>query len=202
MRKSARVEVINASRERYSIATRAEKTRILDQLVELTGYHRKYLIQSLLGELRDLRVPAPPRKRKRIYDLGVKEALLVLWEASDRICSKRLKASIPILLDSMERFGHLSVDPVIRYRLLEISPSTIDRLLSPNRKKRKKKRAENISSMVPTRTFSDWGDPGPGYLEIDLVAHCGGSMKGSFIHTLVGTDVCTAAIPGLCCSSD
>ncbi len=194
MRRSTREEVIRASRERYSIATRAQKTRILDHLVGLTGYHRKYLIRRLLGKMVNSCGPAPPRKRERIYNLAVKEALLVLWETSDRICSKRLKASIPILLDSMERFGHLSVDPMIRTRLLQISPSTIDRLLSPhrsNRRKRKKRRAKNMSSRVPTRTFSDWGNPGPGYLEIDFVAHCGGSMKGRFIHTLVGTDVCT-----------
>ena len=40
-------------------------------------------------------------------------------------------------------------------------------------------------------TYDDWDRPPPGFLEIDLAAHCGGPLSGSFIHSLVATDICT-----------
>ena len=90
---------------------------------------------------------------------------------------------------------HLELDPEVRQRLFKVSATTIDRLLSeirktahPHKKKRKPKKA---SKQVPIRTFADWDEPVPGYLEIDFVAHGGGSMAGNFIQTLVGTDVCS-----------
>ncbi len=79
---------------------------------------------------------------------------------------------------------------------------TIDRLLRPVRERagsrRKRRRKRKLGSRVPVLTFMDWKDPEPGYLEIDLVAHCGGTVTGSFINSLVATDVCsgwTEAIP-------
>ena len=53
-----------------------------------------------------------------------------------------------------------------------------------------------MGRQIPVRTYSDWNQPPPGFLEIDLVeidlvAHCGGTLSGSFIHSLVATDICT-----------
>jgi hypothetical protein len=118
-----------------------------------------------------------------------------MWEASDRICGKRLREIIPELLAAMERHGHLNLDPEVRRRVLQVSAATIGRLLKPirNRAKsrRKRHRPKKVSKEVAVRTFADWGRPDPGYLEIDFVVHCGVSMAGSFIHTLVATDVCS-----------
>jgi hypothetical protein len=125
---ATRREVVAAIRERYGAATRAEKSRILDELVAVAGYHRKHPIRVLCrGE------PAvtPSRAhRRRVYGEGDRESLIVLWEASDRICSKRLKPLIPVLLTALERHGRMRVDDEARRRLLAVSPATMDRLLA------------------------------------------------------------------------
>ena len=133
---------------------------------------------------------------KRIYDEAGKEVLIVLWEASDRICGKRLKAILPVLIEAMERNGHLDLDPEVRSRLLQMSASTIDRLLVQIReqakgKRRKRNAPKKASKQIPVRTFSEWDDPVPGELEIDFVVHCGDSTAGVCIHSLVATDVCS-----------
>ena len=123
--------------------------------------------------------------------------LILLWEAADRICGKRLKALVPTLLDAMEKHGHLRLATGVRDRLLQMSAATIDRLLTEPRervtgtRRRKGVGATILRRSIPIRTFGDWKDPEPGYMEADLVAHCGGSMAGSVVHTLVLTDIAT-----------
>ena len=85
---------------------------------------------------------------------------------------------------------------------LAVSPATIDRLLAPIRgtagRRRKCKPATKSSRQIPIRTFADWKEPEPGFLEVDFVAHCGDSMQGTFLWSLVATDVCsgwTEAVP-------
>ena len=191
--KQTRNELIHAIEQRYSKATKQEKIRILDEFVSLTGFHRKHAIRLL--KKKDPSLPAPVVMGRRIYDEAVKETLIVLWEASDRICGKRLKAILPQLILSMERHGHLALDEVVREHLLQISPSTIDRLLAPIRKTAKKpskrRKRRSASKQIPIKTSSDWHEPQPGFLGIDFVAHCGGSMAGAFIHTLAATDICS-----------
>jgi len=192
-----RKELLEAMRRRYRESSKMGKTRILDEFIALTGYHRKHGVRLLsqpcdtgAKSVQDGRV-----RSRRVYDEAVKEALTVLWEVSDRICGKRLKAILPELLDAMERHGHLSLDPGVKRRVLRASAATIDRLLKPIRSgaqsRRKRRRSRKVSKEVPIRTFADWGQPDPGYLEMDFVVHCGVSMAGSFIHTLVTTDVCS-----------
>src|SRR5207253_11077399 len=95
----------------------------------------------------------------------------------------------------MERNGHLALDPIVRQPLLTISAATIDRLLTPLRgtagQRRKRKPATKSSRQIPIRTFADWNEPGPGFLEVDFVAYCGDSMQGTFLWSLVATDVCS-----------
>jgi hypothetical protein len=133
-----------------------------------------------------------------VYDSAVKEALIVVWEAADRICGKRLKAALPYLVCAMERHGHLNLDASVRDRLLLVSAATIDRLLAPVRSRargrgsaKRRMSKKRLSKQIPVRTCSDWDDPIPGYLEIDFVVHSGGSMCGALIHSLAGTDVCS-----------
>src|SRR5438270_13832955 len=140
MSMATRKELIEAVGLRYREASTSERTRILDELVALAGYHRKHAIR-LLAE-------GPPgeqavQARHRLYDEAVRQALIVLWEAADRICGKRLQAVLPDLITALEQHGHLTLDPTVRQRLLTASAATIDRLLASvrrtasGRKKRK-----------------------------------------------------------------
>ena len=103
---TTREELISAVRDRYRSAGRKEKGRILDEFVRITGYCRKHGMRLMRSE-RAARQSS--RLGRRLYNDAVREALTVLWEASDRICSKRLKVMIPILLrailQAMGRMG-------------------------------------------------------------------------------------------------
>lgn len=192
---ATRREVVAAIKERYGAATRGEKSRILDELVAVAGYHRKHAIRVLCrGE-----PTVTPRRahRRRVYGEHDREALIVLWEASDRLCSKRLKPLIPVLLPALERHDRISLAEDARARLLTVSAATMDRLLSDVRlvarggQRRRAGFSSAVRRTVPVRTFGDWNDPPPGYLEVDLVAHGGTSVAGSFVQTVVLTDVAT-----------
>ena len=188
---TTRRELTTAVGQRYQAADRIAKKLILDEFTKITGYHRKHAIRVLSAQA------APPRERpapQRIYREATKEALIVLWEAADRICGKRLKPMLPQLLEAMERHGHLQLEAEVRTQLLKMSASTIDRQLGSVRERayggRKKRTALNrIRKLVPVRTFADWTEGRPGFFEVDLVTHCGERAIGSFVHTLLLTDV-------------
>jgi hypothetical protein len=190
---AARAEMTAAIRERYAASGRAAKGAILDEFVAVTGLHRKHAIRLLSAKNAER-----PRGRPRVrYGREVTEALVLLWEASDRVCSKRLKAMIPILLPALERHGQLAPDAELRAALLSVSSATIDRLLSEIRiaaaqgRRRRAGFSSAVRRSVPVRTFSDWGDPAPGFVEVDFVAHSGVSVAGSFVQTMVLTDIAT-----------
>ncbi len=193
----ARRELINATTKRYQKASKKEKQIILDEFVAATGYHRKYAIHLLNNRRPDRETgkkrPRKPRERK--YDENVQTALICAWEAANRICSKRLVPFLPELVVVMERFGHLALEEDVRDRLLSISPSTVDRLLYKTRRRRKgtgigtTKPGMLIKKQVAIRTFAEWDEARPGFMEADLVAHCGTFTGGQFIQTLVMTDI-------------
>ncbi len=188
---ATRRELIEAIAERYRTASRSDKQKLLDEFTEVTGFHRKHAIRALRK-----RSPETGKEpsRSRLYDEAVVLAVTMLWEAADRICGKRLKRAIPTLLEAMERHGHLALVPEVRERVLQASAATIDRLLAPVREvSRQGRRRTTINTplrkSIAIRTFSDWNDPPPGYFEMDMVAHCGKSVAGSHVHSLVLTDV-------------
>lgn len=190
---TTRKELTEALRTRYGSAPLIDRIKILDEFVALRGYHRKHAIRVLGRQAAD--TGAAP-VRNRLYDEAVRQALTMLWEAADRVCSKRLKALIPTLIDAMERHGHLDLDPVVRSKLLQVSAATIDRALAAARqhidgqRKRRQGVGAAIRRSIPVRTFADWRDPPPGFFEIDMVEHCGGvKTGGDFVHTLTLTDI-------------
>jgi Integrase core domain len=189
---AARQELVQAVGERYRGGTPEAKHRILGEFVVLTGYHRKHALRLLNG---GTGTPAPPKRgRLRLYDEAVRQALIVFWEASDRICGKRLKPLLPVLLPALEGHGHVTLDPTVRRQLLAVSASTIDRMLWGARaaaggRRSRAKTTPAVRRRVPVRTFADWHEPAPGFVEADLVIHCGESMAGSFASTLVLTDI-------------
>jgi hypothetical protein len=192
---AARDELVAAIAGRYAQGNRGERGRILDEFTAVTGFHRKHAMRLLrVGEVTRRCGPRPGR---RVYDEAVREALIVLWEASDRICGKRLRPLLPILVEAMERHGHVQLVPEVRTRLLAMSAATIDRALRDIRRqagtatRRRLAPSAAIRRSVPVRTFDDWGDPSPGFFEADLVAHSGPVTRGSFVQTLVLTDIAT-----------
>jgi Integrase core domain len=186
-----RRELSAAIAERYRAADRRSKKTILDEFIKVTGYHRKHAIRTMNGK--EVALKKNPGG-KRIHQSAVDEALIVLWEAADRICGKRLKALLPTLVEAMERHDHLCLDETIRERLLSLSAATIDRRLQQVRvqasgARRKKRPLNRVRKLVAVKTFADWEQARPGFMEVDLVTHCGTRASGSFVHTLVLTDV-------------
>jgi len=195
---AARREVLAAVQERYLSAGRTQKGCILDELCAVTGWHRKHAVRALGRQ--GAAKPGQPgewRSRKRRYDATIEDAVRALWEASDRVCGKRLVVMIPSLLPALERHGRLRLNDSDRRLVLGISSATIDRMLGPAKvaaaggKRRRSGFHSAIRQEVPIRTFNDWKEPPPGFLEVDMVAHGGTSVAGSFIQTLTMVDVAT-----------
>lgn len=188
----SRRELLESIRARYNQAMWSQKCQIIDGFVAATGYQRKYAIHLInkKEEQPRLRNRRPPQ----LYNEPVRQVLTTVWEASNRICSKRLVPFLPHLVESLERHGHLSMPPDIRSLLLNISAATVDRLLKPERKSNQKgisttKAGPLLKKRIKVRTFTEWNDVRPGFLEGDLVAHCGGNVQGTFLNTLVLTDI-------------
>src|ERR1700752_2433478 len=195
----ARREVLSAVAERYRSAKRAEKGRILDELCATTGWHRKHAVRAL--RQRETVTPVlgqeAPRERKHRYGATIKDALTALWEASDRVCGKRLVAMIPALVPALAQHGRLQLSEGEQAQLHTVSAATIDRMLGDVKvaaaggRRRRAGFYSAIRREVPIRTFNDWKDPVPGFCEVDMVAHGGPSVAGSFIQTLTMVDVAT-----------
>ncbi len=133
---AARAELLAAVGTRYRGAKRAERSRILDEFAAVTGYHRKHAIRLLSGggdreEPGQVEgSPAAIVSRRCIYGTEVRDALIQLWEVADRVCSKRLRPMVPVLLPALERHGRVVVDETTRAKLLMVSAASIDRLLA------------------------------------------------------------------------
>jgi hypothetical protein len=191
---ATRDELVAAVAKRYARSSRIERGRILDEFVAVTGHHRKHAMRLLRSGKAER---GRQGRRRRVYDAAVGEALIMLWEASDRICGKRLRPLLPVLVEAMERHGHLRLAPEVRTGVLAMSAATIDRALrevkapAGGKKRRRTPPSAAVRRSVPVRTFADWQDPAPGFVEADLVAHSGPTTRGSFVQTLVLTDIAT-----------
>ena len=190
----SRRELLEALRPRYLQASRAEKQTMLDEFTATTGYHRKYAIRVLRHPPR--RALRHRRGRQAVYGEEVRQALEQVWEVYGRICSKRLQPYLAEGLQALERCGEVSLSPAVRQLLLRISASSIDRCLKGVRVAGRHglsttKPGTLLRQAIPVRTFTPWDEERPGFLEVDLVAHCGESTAGSYLNTLTCTDVCT-----------
>ncbi len=184
-------------RKRYAKATKKQQSAILDEFVATTGYHRKHACALLSGQ-RHWRDPKQPIHRQRRAFYTEQDQRLVLWlvELFDDIGSKRLRVAMNNELPNLRRQGHLKVRRTGYQHLLKVSPSTMDRWRRAARRPGRRLRGGTkpgtlLKHQIPVRTFADWDDRRPGFGEIDLVQHDGGSNKGDFACTLTFTDVAT-----------
>ena len=189
---SVKKKLLENIHSQYQNANWQEKNKLLDSLILTTRYSRKYAIKLLNQAL----IPTTTRVNKNppIYDEPFKQALMTLWYAANQICSKRFVPFLPELLSSLEKHGYLHLPEDVRRKILTVSCSTVDRLLKKERQTNKRSLSTTrsgslLKKQIKIRTFADWNDTVPGFFEADLVAHCGGSMAGSFLNTLVLVDI-------------
>jgi hypothetical protein len=194
MGKNERQAYLKAIRSRYRRARKRIKVTILDEFCAVCGYNRKYAIRLLnqRGKARKKRRPG----RKPIYaSPELLMALKRIWFASDQMCSKKLKAAIPLWLPFYETV-YKALTPETQERLLSVSAATIDRLLKPVRVVHGRKGLSGtrpgslLKNQIPIRTHF-WDVSQPGFMEADTVAHCGNSLAGDFIWSLTMTDIHT-----------
>jgi len=208
-----RSAIISELAPRYQHARKRERTQILNEFIQLTGLNRSYASFALknYGRRKSIVVNGQrtvivigrrrgekrQRKRARCYDQAVSDVLVRLWALSNGLCGKRLAVFIRESLPILERFKELSLDEPVRKKLLAISPATIDRLLAPIKaQSRLKGRSQTKSGTllkqhIPIRTFADWNESVPGFVEIDLVGHEGGIACGDYAQSLNVTDIAT-----------
>ncbi|MFU2158921.1 integrase catalytic domain-containing protein [Caldisericum sp. AR60] len=210
--------VIREESRLYKKTTKKEKEKILDEFVKLTGYSRCYasyvlrtygkkVIVELENGKRNVFVgddlyserglKIRKRKRERIYGEEVFNALVYLWKMSDYLCGKRLSVYVKEIIPVLERFNEFPFNEEVKEKLISISPATIDRLLK-NEKNKFKLKGKTLTKpgtllkhSIPIRTFSEWNEEEPGFVEADLVGHDGGNLRGEFLYSLDVTDVHT-----------
>jgi hypothetical protein len=194
MTRSSKRELVEAIRPRYLRASKAEKTRILDEFVASTGYHRKHAIRVLKRGVKASGKKKPGKSK--LYQGEVVIALTKIWAICGQICSRRLHPFLPEMVDVLERHGELKLTKQTRDLLLQMSRATMDRCLKSVRDRSRRglsttKPGTLLKHAIPVRTFADWDDARPGFAEIDLVAHCGDSTHGEYLNTLNVVDVAT-----------
>lgn len=191
---NTRRELLASVRQKYRDVNWVNKGKILDGFVAATGYERKYAIQLLNSTEKP--AESPRHRSSQKYDDQVRQALIFVWCTANQICSKRLVPFLPQLVKAMEQHGHLRLPADVREHLFKISPATVDRILKPEREKIKlgvstTRPGNLLKHQIQVRTFADWDDVVPGFLEADLVAHCGGNTNGAFLNTLTLIDIST-----------
>ena len=190
-------ELLEVVRPRYLKANKAEKQKILDEFTSATGYHRKHAIRILRNKVQvQKRHEGKNKTYKTIYRGEVVQALEQIWEIYGRICSKRLQPFLPEAIKVLERCKEIELSKDTKELLLKISSASIDRCLHPIRIKSPHglsttKPGSLLKKLIPVRTFTEWDEERPGFMEIDLVAHCGNTTEGQYLNTLTCTDICT-----------
>lgn len=193
---------------RYQKARKKQKGIILEEFAALTDYNRSYAAYLLriqgkkryidrntviVADVGKTRV----KPRRRFYDELVITVLVKIWLIMDCLCGKRLAPMLPELVPLLKKHKEITLDKTTENKLLSISSATIDRLLKTEKKKHQIKGRSHtkpgtlLKHQIPIRTFSEWNEQRPGFVEIDLVGHDGGDSCGEFSQTLTVTDVCT-----------
>jgi transposase InsO family protein len=195
--------VTKAQLARWPKATKSEKSAILDAVCQVTGWHRDHARKAIRQALAEQAAGGPrprrPRAPLRVYDDAAVDLLTRCWAVLDGPTGKRLHPALPTVLANLDRHGHLAgTDPGVVEQVLAMSPATIDRRLAQARtglvarKPISHTRPGSIlKASIPMRTWREWDDTQPGFVQIDLVGHEGGDNNGEFFFTLDATDIAT-----------
>lgn len=190
-------ELLETIKPRYLKANKPAKQKMLDEFTSATGYHRKYAIR-IFKKQRQIQNHYNRKSKtyKTIYTGEVVQALEKIWEIYGRICSKRLQPFLPEGIKVLERCQEIELSENTKELLLKISSASIDRCLRPVRVKSAHglsttKPGSLLKSLIPIRTFTEWDAERPGFMEIDLVAHCGNTTAGQYLNTLTCSDLAT-----------
>lgn len=199
----ARRQVTQAQLSRWSKASKSEKSAILDAVCQVTGWHRDHARKAIRQALADRAVggrpPRPPRVAARVYGDDVVALLARCWAALDGPTGKRLRPALAEVVANFDRHGHLAgVDPAVVAQLLAMSAATIDRRLAGERAGLVARKpiahtrpGSMLKASIPMKTWAQWDDQRPGFVQVDLVGHEGGDNNGEFFFTLDATDVAT-----------
>ncbi len=190
----ARREVLHQMAPQYREASPSQKRTLLEAFIATTGYVRKYA-RWLLNHADEVQ-QTHGRSQLRRYGPEVQHVLFLAWHAANRICAKRLIPFLLTLLEALERHEHLHISEECRRQPLSMSAATADRLLSSQRKLSQcglstTRAGTLLKQQIPIRTFEEWNEAQPGFVEADLVAHCGTTIEGGYLYTLTLTDVAT-----------
>lgn len=190
--------------KRYKRSSKKAKSKLLDEFIATTGFNRCYATRVLRLGHKQMNDPCRPlvilplrQGRKKKYTQNILDALKKIWGILNFPCGKRLVPFLPEILRVLDRCGELRPTKEVGDNLKAISPATVDRLLRPERKKLELKGRSGtkpgslLKHKIPIRTFADWDNAKPGFLQIDLVGHEGGNAEGDFCQTLDATDVAT-----------
>jgi hypothetical protein len=197
MSQKSKRELLEAVRPRYLKANKVEKQKMLDEFTSSTGYHRKHAIRVLKNKVQ---VQNHHKRKTNIYKTvyrgEVVQALEQIWEIYGHICSKRLQPFLPEAIRVLERCEEIELSEETKGLLLKISSASIDRCLRPVRIRSPHglsttKPGSLLKNLIPVQTFTEWDKEQPGFMEIDLVAHCGNTTEGQYLNTLTCTDIST-----------
>jgi hypothetical protein len=183
-------------RQDYLGADKKKKTELLDEYTRNTGHNRKYAISRLNDEMIWSGINRPHRIRQRTYGPEIDAPLRVLWQIFDFPCGQRLKPCIEEELERLRQFGEIKVSNEVAEKLKRVSSATIDRHLKVPRSAEHHRRFSTtrpgslLKAKIPIR-LTEWNTKKIGFLETDLVAHCGGSVFGNFANTVSLTEIAT-----------
>src|SRR6266852_4240246 len=179
---------------RYQQAKRAERSRLLSEMEEVTGLHRKSLLRLLHASSLTRKKRTTPRQRT--YGLAVEQVILVVWESLDYVCAERLTPVLLTTAQHLARFGSVHLSSEVEQQLAQISEATVTRLLRKHRSHKQRlprkgpERANQVRKPVPMKRIP-WETSDPGHFEVDLVHHGGESTEGTYANTLQMIDVAT-----------
>jgi hypothetical protein len=188
-----RRKYLRKRQKQYARADRIEKGKLLDEMEQVTGLHRKHLIQLLQGDLK--RKPRR-RQRSRTYGPQVDDALRVIYESFDYICAERLTPNLVWMTEHLARHGELTASDELLEKLGAISISTVGRILrritqdQPRLPRRKAPKRPKLTQHIPMKRIP-WDIATPGHFEVDLVHHGGPTASGEYMCTLQMVDVAT-----------